>query len=180
MSRPRRDARISAPATADLEELLRATGASTAIAELLADEHLRYDLYLAALEATAPEDEVRLIDVVLREPDATMRDAALGATVDRRASTLALEEFASWFEERSPQLRTSTFARQRGDEWILYGRIAAGLDVAPKDYLNSSDWLQRKLSAETTSEQVLEVLAEHGRTKRIRGRARERLLPTRR
>ncbi|MFS0698654.1 hypothetical protein AB6N24_01640 [Cellulomonas sp. 179-A 4D5 NHS] len=41
-----------------------------------------------------------------------------------------------------------------------------------------SDWLQRRLVDDTDSRDVLTLLEAHGRTRRVRGRARHRLTAT--
>jgi hypothetical protein len=60
---------------------------------------------------------------------------------------------------------------QRLREWSLFRAVTLKLPWQPDDLLASSNWLQLKTAAGTNTE-VIEVLAESGRTKRIRNTAR--------
>ena len=66
------------------------------------------------------------------------------------------------------------FLAQRLREWSLFRSITLNLPWQPENLLASSNWLQLKSAAGTNSEAV-EVLAEAGRTKRIRNAARASL-----
>lgn len=63
------------------------------------------------------------------------------------------------------------FLAQRLREWSLFRAITLRLPWQPEDLLESSNWLQLKTAAGTSTE-AIEILAEAGRTKRIRNTAR--------
>ncbi|MEV3970361.1 hypothetical protein AB0K68_19775 [Streptomyces sp. NPDC050698] len=66
------------------------------------------------------------------------------------------------------------FLIQRLREWSLFHAITLKLPWEPDDLLASSNWLQLKTAAGTNTAAV-EILAEAGRTKRIRNAARTSL-----
>ena len=164
----------------DLREVLFIVGRDVEIRNLLNDEHLRYELYVDALSLVSSEKDEQLIDIVLRDADPVMREAALGAFVDRVASSRSTESFGRWYEARQTRLSSSKFASQRAKEWLTYKDVMEGRHVPSVQYLEASDWLQRKLGEDSTASEVLESLAEGGRTKRIRGIAKDRLSQARR
>jgi len=63
------------------------------------------------------------------------------------------------------------FLAQRLREWSLFRAVTLKQSWQSDDLLASSDWLQLKTAAGTNTE-AIEVLAESGRTKRIRNTAR--------
>jgi hypothetical protein len=63
------------------------------------------------------------------------------------------------------------FLEQRLREWTLFRAITLGLPWHPDALVESSDWLQRKTAAALNAD-ALALLAEHGRTRRIRNAAR--------
>ncbi|MEU1598358.1 hypothetical protein ABZ468_37465 [Streptomyces sp. NPDC005708] len=63
---------------------------------------------------------------------------------------------------------------RRLQEWTLFRTITLRQSWRPDALLASSDWLQRKTAA-TSNADAIEILAERGRTKRIRNTARTSL-----
>lgn len=63
------------------------------------------------------------------------------------------------------------FLAQRLREWSLIRAVTLGQPWHPKALLESSNWLQLKM-AEASNAAALEILADSGRTKRIRNTAR--------
>jgi len=60
-------------------------------------------------------------------------------------------------------------------DWALLKTIDSAKPWNVADLREASNWLQRKLAERTRSPEALAVLAEHGRTNRIRTLARSRL-----
>lgn len=63
------------------------------------------------------------------------------------------------------------FLERRLREWTLFRAITLGLPWQQDALVESSDWLQRKVAAALNAD-ALALLAEHGRTRRIRNAAR--------
>jgi hypothetical protein len=67
------------------------------------------------------------------------------------------------------------FPERRLREWKLIRDVAAEPRSIIDDLPDASDWCQRRLVEHATSDVVLEELAEHGWSKRVRNAARQRL-----
>jgi hypothetical protein len=67
------------------------------------------------------------------------------------------------------------FPERRLREWTLIREVAAEPRSIIDDLSDASDWCQRRLVERATSDLVLEELAEHGWSKRVRNAARQRL-----
>jgi hypothetical protein len=63
------------------------------------------------------------------------------------------------------------FPARRLREWALFRAITLSLPWHPDALLESSDWLQRKTAAASNID-ALAILAERGRTRRIRNTTR--------
>jgi hypothetical protein len=135
-------------------------------------EHARFAAHLVALEQVTDADESELVAAVLADPDPVMAGAAVVRHLDRRAVELypgpAWEE---WAEAMARVVGDRPFLVRRLREWALFRAVALGLPWDQDALLGSSDWLQLKTAA-GWSPDALAVLAERGRTKRIRGTAR--------
>ncbi|MFF7262009.1 hypothetical protein ACFZCL_17225 [Streptomyces sp. NPDC008159] len=136
------------------------------------DEHVRFAAYLDKLGHVADADEADLLSRVLTDPDRTMARSAVLRHLDRRAADLhpgpAYEE---WAREMTRVTIDHPHLAQRLREWSIFRAVTLRLPWQPDDLLASSDWLQLKTAAGTNAEAV-ELLAEAGRTKRIRHTAR--------
>lgn len=161
----------------DLRAVLAVVGGHERdIPQLVADEHLRYELYIEALRNA--EGRLRQVsDIISRDPDFAMREAALTAYIDEIGSSAPHAVFSERVEKMGNALETSDYARVRCDEWREMKRMAdVDFELPEADVLlRASDWLQLKLSESAKSTSVLETLAASGRTRRIRNRAKNRL-----
>jgi hypothetical protein len=138
-------------------------------------EHLRFAAYLTELAQVADAAELVLITKVLSDPDRAMAQSAVLRHLDRRATDLHLgPAFQTWTESMTPVTARHPFLAGRLQEWSLFRAITLGQPWHPAALLDSSDWLQRKVAA-TSRTEALELLAESGRTKRIRDTARTSL-----
>ena len=127
---------------------------------------------MSELEQVADADEVDLVGAVLTDPDQVMAQSAVLRHLDRRAADLHLvPAFEPWAECMSQATTRHPFLARRLREWTLFRAIALRQHWRPDALLASSDWLQRKASAASNAD-ALELLAERGRTKRIRHTAK--------
>jgi hypothetical protein len=135
------------------------------------DEHVRFMAYLDELRQVAGADEFELVSRVLSDPDQSMAQSAVLRHLDRRAADLypgpAYEE---WAQGITVATIDYPFLAQRLREWALFRAVTLKLPWQSDDLLASSNWLQLKTAAGTNTE-AIEILAEAGRTKRIRNTA---------
>lgn len=159
--------------------MLEAVGSDDDVDAVLADEHRRFDLFTSALTEVAQGDERHVLEAVLHDPDEAMREAAVLAHVDRAALLhYGVREYEQWRESLQDLLERVECAKRRANEWIVYKRAAAGEGGSrglQAKIINGTDWLQRKLSEDSTSEDVLAALATMARTRRVRAAAAQRL-----
>jgi hypothetical protein len=145
-------------------------------AVVAADEHLRYAFYLSALSAASIGLAPRIIELIVGDPDPTMREAALGRYVDQSATrTLEDGTFDQWLESIEGSLAETDFPAKRMTEWVIYKDVIAGKPTSPERYLDATDWLQQKLAAAATARPVLDDLVQRGRTRATRLIAARRL-----
>ncbi|WP_282202408.1 hypothetical protein [Kitasatospora fiedleri] len=135
------------------------------------DEHVRFVAYLDHLGHVAARDEVDLVSRVLTDPDQTMAQSAVLRHVDRRAADLYPgPAYERWVQSMIQAAIDHPFLAQRLREWSLFRAVTLELPWQPDDLLASSNWLQLRTAAGTNTE-ATEILAEAGRTKRIRNTA---------
>lgn len=134
-------------------------------AALAADEHLRFEWYRDAV----PRDEIGFLRKVLADPDREMAISAVLARIDQRARSSV--DFHEWADQVGPAFAHVEFLRRRLAEWRLLIDAFAGRPVDSAAVLAASDWAQRKLAAVVDGELLL-LLAEHGRTRRVRALTR--------
>ncbi|MFB6845949.1 hypothetical protein ACFCXS_13940 [Streptomyces sp. NPDC056373] len=135
-------------------------------------EHARFAAHLAELEQVTEADESGRVAEVLADPDPVMAGAAVVRHLDRRAEELwPTPGWEQWAEAMARVVGDRPFPARRLREWALFRAVALGLPWDQDDLLASSDWLQLR-TASGRSPEALHVLAERGRTKRIRGTAR--------
>ncbi|WP_326601283.1 hypothetical protein OG930_02220 [Streptomyces sp. NBC_01799] len=141
-------------------------------------EHWRFARYLQALEAVAEADEAGLVAAVLRDQDATVADSAVGRHLDRRAADLLTDSrFTAWAQTLAEVIADRDFLARRLREWTLLRTIAQGKPWVAEELISASDWCQR-VAATTQivpSPEALTLLAERGRTHRIRDAASRQL-----
>ncbi|MFF3306190.1 hypothetical protein [Streptomyces sp. NPDC002952] len=135
-------------------------------------EHVRFAVYLSELEQVADADEADLVSEVLTDPDQIMAQSAVLRHLDRRATDLHHgPAYEPWTESMARAAIDHPFLTRRLREWSLLRAITLGRPWHQDALLESSDWLQRKAAAGSNTD-ALEILAERGRTKRIRSTAR--------
>ncbi|MFC1409568.1 hypothetical protein ACEZCY_25310 [Streptacidiphilus sp. N1-12] len=161
------------------EEILAFAGAAPGeIAALAADEHPRYAWYTALLERTGPgtAGEADLLAAFLCDPDQAMGLSTviqhLGNRIGELGSSQALGD---WQATVDRVLRQSSFLHTRAVDGLRLRRHEEGEPLAAEQLPDYSDWLQRRLAESSVRPGVLAVLAEHGRTHRIRRGAGARL-----
>ncbi|MYT73401.1 MULTISPECIES: hypothetical protein [unclassified Streptomyces] len=136
------------------------------------DEHVRFVAYLDQLHQVADADAAYLVSRVLTDPDEAMAQSAVVRYVDRRATCLyAGYAYEEWAHAMAGATIGNPFLAQRLREWALLRAVTLKLPWQPDALLASSNWLQLKTAAGTDTEAV-EILADAGRTKRIRNTAR--------
>jgi hypothetical protein len=160
------------PAVARVLSILRS---SADIAPLEKDEHLRFALYNDALSSAAPEVARELLEAILADRDRAMAESSVAMYIDRMGETSTTDSFELWTASQQGIFDASPFLNRRIQEWRLRRAARDGTFVDASDLVGSSDWLQRAVSEEATSTELLEVLANQGRTKRIRATASRRL-----
>jgi hypothetical protein len=141
-------------------------------------EHRRFACYLQALEAVAEADEADLVAAVLRDQDTTMADSAVGRHLDRRAVDLLTgPAFTAWARTMTGVIADRDFLTLRLREWTLLRTIALGKPWAAEDLTSASDWFQRMATTLqiVASPEALRLLAERGRTRRVRHAASRQL-----
>lgn len=167
--------------TVTLLEDLKRISADTGLADhdldtLVSDEHARYDFYTKAFALAPPPDDRTLLNLVLRDPDHAMGEAAAVEFVKRQAHRYdSYRSFVSWATTVSDITQSRGFLFRRIQEWSEFKSIMESGQLSPDSLDHFSDWLQRKLSDEAGSPEVLATLAKFGRTKRIRNTAKQRL-----
>ncbi|HEV7899172.1 MAG TPA: hypothetical protein VGP31_15160 [Planosporangium sp.] len=160
----------------DLERVLAVARAETVDLEaLIADEHERQRVYLAALAAVPAAGEAETIALVLRDPDRVMAESVLMSHIDRQASRLASSgSFAAWAAGLAGLVGQESFPARRIREWRLFKTVMDGGNADAATLADSSNWLQRKIVDEAVSPTVLDTMGEVGRTKRVRNLAKTR------
>ncbi|MET9834413.1 hypothetical protein ABZ078_35145 [Streptomyces sp. NPDC006385] len=141
-------------------------------------EHRRFAEYLRALEVVAETDEADLVATVLTDQDTTMADGAVGRHLDRRAAQLLTgPRFTTWAQAMTEVVQERDFLTRRLREWSLLRSVALGGSWSAEEITGASDWFQRTaVTTETvTAPDALLLLAEHGRTRRVRNAASRRL-----
>ncbi|MET7549212.1 hypothetical protein ABZS94_26115 [Streptomyces sp. NPDC005500] len=141
-------------------------------------EHRRFVRYLQALEAVAETDEVALVAAVWRDQDATMADSAVGRHLDRRAADLLTDaKFTAWAQTLTEVIADRDFLTLRLREWTLLRTIALGEPWTAEELTGATDWFQRMAATTqiTPSPEALGLLAERGRTRRVRNSAGQQL-----
>ncbi|MEV8533159.1 hypothetical protein [Streptomyces sp. NPDC051211] len=138
-------------------------------------EHLRFRAYLSALEHVTDADEAGLVSEVLNDPDQAMAQSAVLRHLDRRATELhSGPAYEPWAASMARVTARYAFLTRRLQDWSLFRAITLRRPCRPGTLLESSDWLQLKAAASSNTEAV-GILAERGRTKRIRNTARTNL-----
>ena len=135
------------------------------------DEHARLQLYRFA---GSHMDLSGYIDTVLADPDPGMGSAVLIEVIDSVAAQAGHTEFVAWSDAVLRRVQDREFVVRRVAEWRLFNRLEKGR-VSHEEALAATDWFQRKVVAESNNIDVLTLLADRGRTKKVRSSAANRL-----
>ncbi|WP_433579558.1 hypothetical protein [Nocardia brasiliensis] len=139
-------------------------------------EHLRYVRYLYELALTSAQTEIATMGVVLEDPDTVMAEAAIVHHIDRRAAQLLTDDtFPDWAAHVAEVIDGRAFMARRLREWTLLRAISTGQAWTEEEILDASDWFQRKAAEITACLPVRTLLADRGRTRRVRAAAGRRI-----
>lgn len=128
------------------------------------------------LAVVRDEDEADLVTRILRDPDTAMAQSAIVRHVDRHAAQLLTDDgFSDWARAMAEISAEREFLARRLREWTLLRSIAVGKPWGSEEVTTGSDWFQRKAVEILPSPAVLTLLAEAGRTRRVRADASRRL-----
>lgn len=145
-----------------LAEMRAQFGGETAATD---DEHARWVLYQKAM--ASPGGWSLLQRALETEPDPAVALSVVLHMLER----LPARERESWVRAlRSADKRE--YAQRRAEELQILESILHGRELDSVDW---SVWLQRKLAEQASDVGILERLAQHGETKRVRRMAAERL-----
>jgi hypothetical protein len=132
-------------------------------------EHERYARYLLEFANVTEADEPELVRAVLTDPDHVMAEAAIVRHLDLRAAALLADPgFPAWAARLGELVGNRRFPARRLREWVLLRALTRDSQWRETDLTNASDWLQRRACAEPVAPAALAVLAERGRTRRVR------------
>jgi hypothetical protein len=171
---------------ADLAALLAGSGIlDVDIEEAIEDEHVRTELYLkviAVATASQHRDNDRIIvATILRDPIELVSKTVVVQLVDNIAMrTTDPAEFQQWAAGLIPKINlfkaegSRRFLHRRICDWTIYLTINAGQIPTSAELTDATYWMQRIIAEKSTSLPILTVLAESGRTKKIRNIARNR------
>jgi hypothetical protein len=134
-------------------------------------EHTRFQQYLRDLEQVPDHGELDLVGAVLRDPDQTMAVAAVLHHIDRRAASLDDDRFTAWSAHMAEPVEGHDLLIQRLRDWAPLKPTNAGQPIDAVALADATDWLQRRVAETTTSSAALTILAQSGRTRRIRNTA---------
>ncbi|EFL19313.1 hypothetical protein [Streptomyces sp. C] len=140
-------------------------------------EHRRYARYLQALDGVPEAEEADLLATVLGDDDAVMAESAVNHHLERRAAQqLTSPQFPVWATMMAAVIGDRAFLVRRLREWTLLRSIALDEPWTDEELLTASDWFQRTAAGAqfVTSRAALSLLAEHGRTRRVRNAASRR------
>ncbi|GAA3373127.1 hypothetical protein [Streptomyces racemochromogenes] len=140
-------------------------------------EHRRHAGYLRALDSVSEAEEAALVATVLRDEDAVMAESAVNHHLERRAAQqLTGPRFPAWAAMMATVIGDRAFLTRRLREWTLLRSLVLDEPWTYEEVLTASDWFQRTAAAAelVTSPAALSLLAEHGRTRRVRNAASRR------
>ncbi|MFI6344310.1 hypothetical protein [Streptomyces sp. NPDC050560] len=149
------------------------------------DEHMRYRAYrrivTVAAAARSRAGDRALVAVLLREPAEMVAKSAVVDLVDRVAmKATTASEFRQWSAGILPELDRlraeghREFIHRRVRDWLCYLSVRAGELPTPEELADVTDWMQRTLADTSASPQLLALIAEYGRTRKIRNVAGNR------
>lgn len=155
------------------------------IEEAIEDEHVRSNAYhkiIAVATASQRRDKDRaIVATIIRDPIELVSKTAVVHLVD----TIAMRatdptEFQQWAAEIIPEIEllkadgNRRFVHRRIHDWTIYLAIKSGREPLDAELTDATDWMQRLIATKSTSLPILTLLAENGRTRKIRNIARNR------
>ncbi|MFD5700057.1 hypothetical protein [Streptomyces lasiicapitis] len=170
----------------DVAELLAGAGIlDVDVADALADEHVRSAAYQRVVSVTASsrsrDRDRAIVATILRDPHEMGSKTAVVALVDRIAVQVSgPAEFRQWSAELLPeidQLKAEgcrEFILRRIHDWLFYLSVEDGHVPTPVELAKVTYWMQRVLAEQSTSPEVLALLAGSGCSKKIRNMAKDR------
>ncbi|WLQ45578.1 hypothetical protein P8A22_07585 [Streptomyces laculatispora] len=133
------------------------------------DSHARWELYRRA--AGTVDAGERLLAGVAAESDLPLASAVVVMMLER----VPAGERGRWMDVLDPEVRD--FSREREHELAVLDALTPGEPHAgspsAQEIAAWSDWLQLRVAGAARDRPLLELLADSGRTKRIRGEARQ-------
>ncbi|MFD5574785.1 hypothetical protein [Streptomyces cadmiisoli] len=140
------------------------------------EDVLRFTAYLQALRRIPDDEELSLITTILEDSDATAQSAVL-RHLDQRADTLLRGEgYVPWAQAMTQVVAPRPFLIQRLHEWSLFRAVILSQPWSLDALTRASNWLQLKIAESQSAIEAVEILAQAGRTKRIRNTARTTLV----
>ncbi|MEU0301908.1 hypothetical protein ABZ252_20930 [Streptomyces sp. NPDC006175] len=127
------------------------------------DGHARWELYRRAAEQ--PAAHALLLDAVRAETDGPLASAVVVLMLEKTP----VAAHSSWTAALDPEVRD--FAERRSRELAVLESLDRSAPDCDREAVGAwSDWLQLRVAGSRAESHrpVLELLAEHGRTKRIR------------
>jgi hypothetical protein len=118
------------------------------------------------------------VAAVLRDQDEAMAQGAVVHHLDRRAAQLLTDaEFTVWAHIMAAVIGDRDYLARRRREWTLLRTIALAEPWAAEAFTAASDWFPRTGATAQiiTSSDALSLLAEQGRTRRVRNAASPRM-----
>lgn len=135
-------------------------------------EHARYRQYLQALAQVSDEMELAMVREVLTDEDSAMARSAVIRHMERRSAELLREPgYSAWEQGLAHAVSGHPYLVKRLREESLFRAIELDLPWTEMALKESTDWLQRLVSHVSTSPKALAILAESGRTRRVRNAA---------
>jgi hypothetical protein len=170
----------------DLDALLAGAGIDDAnIDQAIEDEHVRSLLYrkvvAIAVASQSRASDRTIVATILRDPVDLVSKSAVVEFMDaiamKTADPAVFRQWAAGLRAETAQLAadaTHTFISRRIDDWNVYLSIGAGRIPTSGELASTTHWMQRLLAERSTSPPVLALLADIGRTRKIRNIARHR------
>lgn len=166
-----------------LAAILATIGDEAFIDRFAESGHTRYALYQKAFslcrEEDEQEDELALMQAVLRDPDSVMAQSAVAHRIAAQAAAKPdAEPFARWAATISDAIEPYDFLTRRLREWTV---LFITLNARPNEpeaiaaFATATDWLQRKVAEATANPAALAELEQNGRTRRVRTTAARRI-----
>ncbi|MDQ3786875.1 MAG: hypothetical protein M3422_06485 [Actinomycetota bacterium] len=145
----------------------------------VADEHVRWAVYRRVIASLTADSEHTAVAAILRDPADLVARSAVVELVDTRAmqatDPAAFQEWAAGLDLGDLAAVHQEFVRGRVHDWTVYLAVENGHTPTAAEIDGVTNRMQRLLAEHSTSQAVLAVLAETGRTRKIRNIAANRI-----